>query len=94
MGQRRTGVARRVQAREVGVKPDDPITSVVSDGVVHGYFIDYASTIINGFRWGSSGQHLGEDYLSTEGVEWVRGHLIGEDAEALIAAAKLTRSAA
>ena len=76
------------------MKPDDLITSVVNDGVVHGYFIDYASTIINGFRWRSDPQHLCEDYLSTEGVEWTRGHISGADAEALIAAAKLTRSAA
>ena len=76
------------------MSPGDPISSVIHEGIVHGLVkgVDKSRDVVMWERLDNG--TLCEDSGSTEGTEWARGHLTGDAAEALTAAAILTRSAA
>ena len=70
----------------------DPISSVIQNEVVFGSVIDVDHGVI---RWQRLDVDITcDDSVDSEGTEWVRGHITGEAAEALLAANKLARSAA
>ena len=76
------------------IQPGDPISSVIHEAIVFGLVkgIDKPRGVV---MWQRLDNGVGcEDSIGTEGTEWARGHITGEAAEALIAAAILTRSAA
>jgi hypothetical protein len=70
----------------------DPISSVIEDEVVCGSVIDVGHGVIRWLRLDHG--TICDDATNTEGIEWARGHITGEAAEALLAANKLARSAA